>query len=387
MNKYTLFFTWQSDRMDVKRMIDQKLRDIKAELEKIDICLILDQDTRGRLGTENIDQTVLAKIDACDIFVADITPVASIGPRKTGGHVKLLPNANVMYEYGYAKGIGKMNRCILLANLAEGENKEDLPFDINHDTITEFRTAANLGGLKAWILNIIENVDKERVAAPADLDASIHFSGLDDETTIYPQYVGYYYVPKSHWQESVTNNNNTVTQAMPNSLLSTTKLLQTTIENLTAPVANVQIVRPINKTTYLDRCPVSFVISNDLNTPIENCKSYIRCKNPEVHFHDDNVKHALTFKALAAGSVSVEKDEVFRHRPLINPHETLSVGDVFISVPHNLTEVILDWHISSAQGNSYGQLVVKVVPSIDYETIENNNLAGETRVEGKIITE
>ena len=50
MNKYTLFFTWQSDRMDVKRMIDQKLRDIKAELEKIDICLILDQDTRGRLG-------------------------------------------------------------------------------------------------------------------------------------------------------------------------------------------------------------------------------------------------------------------------------------------------------------------------------------------------
>lgn len=387
MNKYTLFFTWQSDRMDVKRMIDNKLRDIKGELEKMDICLILDQDTRNRLGTENIDQTVLAKIDACDIFVADITPVASISPRKAGGHVKLLPNANVMYEYGYAKGIGKMNRCILLANLSQGENKEDLPFDINHDTITEFKTVDNLGGLKSWILNIIDIIKTERTTALSDLDASIHFSDLADVVTINPQYVEHYYVHKSHRQVSETNSNDAITRFESGSPLSAINLLQASIEKMTAPISKIPIVKTFNKTTYMDRCPVSFVISNESNTSLENCKSYISCKNPEVHFYDENVQSPVALKTLIRGSVSVSDDEIFRHRSLINPRETLSVGEVFISVPHNLTEVILDWHISSVQGNSYGQLTVKVIPSFDFDTIENDKLAGETSVEGKVVME
>ena len=139
MEKYTLFFSWQSDKPEARKIIKEKLRDVKSELEKADVCLIIDQDTRDRVGTKQIDQTVLNKIDACDIFIADITPVTSLEPKKEGGHVKLLPNANVMYEYGYAKGIGKMNRCILLTNLATGENKEDLPFVhfIRHKRMTD----------------------------------------------------------------------------------------------------------------------------------------------------------------------------------------------------------------------------------------------------------
>lgn len=373
--------------MDVKKMIDKKLREIKADLEKEDICLILDQDTRNRVGTENIDQTVLEKIDACDIFVADITPVASLAPRKAGGHVKLLPNANVMYEYGYAKGIGKMNRCVLLANLEEGENKEDLPFDINHDTVTEFKSASDLGGLRSWILNIIETVEKERAVAPCPLAASIHFSGLMDEITINPQYVKYYYVMESHWSKPETPTNDAVAQTAFGGLLSSTRLLQANLDKMLTPFAKIQKANFISKTTYLDRCPVGFVISNDSDRPLENCKAYVSCQNPDVHFFDSNEKQSFSVSIRSLNDVSVADNEVFRHRPLVNPRETLRIGDVFISVPYDLPEVVLDWHISSAQGNSFGQLLVKVSPSFDYDTIENNTLAGEARVEGKVITD
>ena len=41
------------------------------------IRLEIDHSTLGESGMPSIDQTILRKIDACDIFLADVTPVAT----------------------------------------------------------------------------------------------------------------------------------------------------------------------------------------------------------------------------------------------------------------------------------------------------------------------
>ena len=62
---------------------------------------------------------MLQKICDCDIFVADLTPVAevNVGKEDSFKRNKLMPNSNVMYEYGFAVGVKGMNRMIALANL------------------------------------------------------------------------------------------------------------------------------------------------------------------------------------------------------------------------------------------------------------------------------
>lgn len=44
--------------------------------------LYVDQDTRDRIGTEKIEASVLQKISDCDIFIADLTPVAEVNVGK-----------------------------------------------------------------------------------------------------------------------------------------------------------------------------------------------------------------------------------------------------------------------------------------------------------------
>ena len=71
MKKYTLFYSWQTDRGDTKRIINNTLKKVHDSLEEEGIDLYIDQDTRDRIGTVNINEKVISKIEARDIFVAD----------------------------------------------------------------------------------------------------------------------------------------------------------------------------------------------------------------------------------------------------------------------------------------------------------------------------
>lgn len=73
--QYRLFFSWQNDRKDTKKVINGALRKVAEQLKKEGLELLIDQDTRERVGKRNIDAEVLEKIRKCDIFVADLTPV------------------------------------------------------------------------------------------------------------------------------------------------------------------------------------------------------------------------------------------------------------------------------------------------------------------------
>lgn len=132
----TVFWSWQSDlppattKNFIKNALEQALETVAEELQlEIADRLELDHDTKGEPGLAEIVSTIFKKIDDCQIFVADVTPVAEI---TTDTAKKKIPNPNVMIELGYAIREVGSQRIITVANLAFGGRPEELPFDLRH---------------------------------------------------------------------------------------------------------------------------------------------------------------------------------------------------------------------------------------------------------------
>ncbi len=128
MAKFRLFYSWQSDRPSelCRRFIDTALRTAAEALGgTIGVEIEVDSDTQNEPGTPPITETILRKIRECDAFVADMT---SIAETEDG---KLVPNPNVMGEYGYALSQKGTRRILLVMNTAFGA-PDDLPFDLAH---------------------------------------------------------------------------------------------------------------------------------------------------------------------------------------------------------------------------------------------------------------
>jgi hypothetical protein len=131
-----VFYSWQSDspnasnRSFIKKAAERAIGLLAADAElesaaRDDSDIVLDQDTQGVPGNPGIADTILAKIDACDVFLADVTLVAETPMGK-----KLI-NSNVALELGYAFGKHTSRVSILVMNTAFGQPKE-LPFDLAH---------------------------------------------------------------------------------------------------------------------------------------------------------------------------------------------------------------------------------------------------------------
>jgi hypothetical protein len=119
-----IFYSWQAtlpssaNRGLIRTSLTKAIEQLNEEFAVEDRNeATLDSDTANTPGSPDIIRTILAKIDAATIFVADITLVN-----------ETQPNANVMFELGYAiKALGESN-IILLFNEHYGKTK-DLPFE------------------------------------------------------------------------------------------------------------------------------------------------------------------------------------------------------------------------------------------------------------------
>jgi hypothetical protein len=127
---FVIFYSWQSDRDPkttrhfIRDALDLAVRKLNREMEVEDV-LRVDQDTQGVPGHPEIFRTICEKIEACTIFVADLT---SVGTTELGDKII---NPNVAIELGYAmKSVGT-DRYIAIMNTAYG-GPEDLPFDLRH---------------------------------------------------------------------------------------------------------------------------------------------------------------------------------------------------------------------------------------------------------------
>lgn len=137
IEKITIFYCWQSDIPGQREIIREELLAQAYRLEAENNCHVeVDEDTRGVAGMIPIADAVLEKIRNADIFVCDISPVATIYRKNEEGYdipgiEKKMPNSNVMLELGYALRSMHSSRIIALAN-TQGDKWHDgeMPFDI-----------------------------------------------------------------------------------------------------------------------------------------------------------------------------------------------------------------------------------------------------------------
>lgn len=125
-----VFYAWQSDtdsktnRYLIRDCALEAIKQLNADLTLED-SISFDSDTMDVPGSPAIADTIMAKIAACDVFIADLTFVA-----KSAGD-KYCPNPNVLIELGYSYGTIGPDRIIGIMNIAYGEPNE-LPFDLAH---------------------------------------------------------------------------------------------------------------------------------------------------------------------------------------------------------------------------------------------------------------
>lgn len=139
--KATVFYSWQSDTPGAanRNLISKALEDATREIasdDSIKVEPVVDRDTQDVAGSPDIGATILAKITAADVVVADVTII------NKGSKGRLTPNPNVMVEVGYALAVHTESRLILVNNLAFGR-PEDLPFDLRQRRTLNFRSAAD----------------------------------------------------------------------------------------------------------------------------------------------------------------------------------------------------------------------------------------------------
>ena len=151
----TIFYSWQSDLPDTRNVVrgalDKAVRSLNRSLD-LEEAMRVDQDTDGVVGWPDVISTILSKIDQCEVFVADLTPIN--GPTSD---FRLTPNPNVLLELGYAlaTGLGRL-RIICVVNsayLKDGDLKE-LPFDVRSS--------------RPMVFSLVESTERGSIKGQAD---------------------------------------------------------------------------------------------------------------------------------------------------------------------------------------------------------------------------
>jgi hypothetical protein len=127
----TVFWSWQADsshqtnRNFLQGCIEAAAKNVKKNHA---ILITVDRDTKDVGGTPSIAETILSKIAVADVFIWDASIVATYS---AGENQKSTPNANVVFELGYAAATLGWSRIIGIMNTAYGK-PDALPFDLRH---------------------------------------------------------------------------------------------------------------------------------------------------------------------------------------------------------------------------------------------------------------
>lgn len=81
-SKITIFYSWQPDLPGntTRNIIQDSIKDaVRILRDTVDVAA--DCDTQGAFGSPDIVQIIFSKIDACDIFIADVTAVCQYDVR------------------------------------------------------------------------------------------------------------------------------------------------------------------------------------------------------------------------------------------------------------------------------------------------------------------
>jgi hypothetical protein len=150
----TVFYSWQSDSENAaNRGFIQDALELAIPGVQSTPALQLDHDTRNVPGAPDITAEILRKIDAADIYVADVTLTMQNTENGKWG-----PNSNVLVELGYALGRLGTERVLLVLNEAI-VGKEHMPFDLGTKRLVLYNYAKGQEGKGKQVKNLAERLE------------------------------------------------------------------------------------------------------------------------------------------------------------------------------------------------------------------------------------
>lgn len=154
-----IFYSWQSDhnpsRTKIRKALEEAVDHINSNRSPLRPLEIVEA-TRKEDGAADIVQSIKKNIDRCMFAVFDVTNVSQVlsKPAKKGSaqkptdpdtKAKCYPNANVVFELGYALTKKNDNEILLLKhNRANDLSNDATPFDFEHHKRLDFGQPAPL---------------------------------------------------------------------------------------------------------------------------------------------------------------------------------------------------------------------------------------------------
>jgi len=163
-----IFYSWQSDlpnrtnRGFIQTALERAVHSIRDD-ESIKVEPVIERDTEGVPGSPNIAETILAKIDDCNIFIGD---VSIINP---DSEKRITPNPNVMLELGYALKKLSSTRIIIVINKAFGR-PEELPFDLKMKRALDYTATESQINLSEERNNLAKKLESALKAIITDIE-------------------------------------------------------------------------------------------------------------------------------------------------------------------------------------------------------------------------
>lgn len=345
MRKYKLFYSWQADKTDVKQIIRKSIDKSVKDLRDIGIDFSVDQDTRDRIGTASIDDEVLKKIRECDVFLADLTPVTEY---ERDGEIKLVPNSNVIYEYGYAKGIIGMKRCVLVSKLPNNRNISQLPFDINHDTISIIKDGTGISNLRNWLLKIVNDIDKEKESQASRYHCKLLFDNFDIATQIMPVF------------------RKTIFNGAQDELSNVKVYLMDSWTHKTIPMftmsKNGAIAAPVSELVNKSLSRIKLIFINDGDEPLDNCELSIEPIEEGVRFEEVNYKTSFGAALYRTINDPFSLSERCAQELLndVNPNAEKGIDAFYLYAPPSIPSVTLSWKMTSKHYSQEGLLTINI---------------------------
>ena len=342
---FTVFFSWQSD---VPENSDFLRSFIKTSIKNLEtphnVNVLYDEASRSVVGSQKVEEVILEKIRACDVFIADITPITRIetkeGEKK---RIKLLPNPNVAFELGYAMHCLPMEQVLIV--LPTGISHGQLPFDFNHNRLIEFDEQTN---------PMDEEIEKSLAFCMKTRTSLIDVIVANPEDKILrPQYKQTKFVAERLKHYDI------------GSPFASIKQIQETMSQVASPFRQVNIAKAqvIRKEINHSYSPIHLVIQNNNDVAIDNIDFMVICNQNGVSIVDNNVKdqyrmiHSLRINSLY---VVEDTNTAIQHVNTMNPQTIFMLDPFYLKVPYNCESISLEWHVSSRQGSFCGKIEMQV---------------------------
>lgn len=360
---FTVFFSWQSDVPENSNILRSF---IKASIKNFEtthhVNVLYDEASRSVVGSQKVEEVILKKIRACDIFIADITPITRIETEEEKKkRIKLLPNPNVAFELGYAMHCLPMEQVLIV--LPSGIPHDQLPFDFNHNRLIEFDEQTN---------PMDEEIEKSLAFCMKTRTSQVDVIVVNPEDKILrPQYKQTKFIAERHKHNDI------------DSPFASIKQFQESMNQVVTPFRHVNIAKAqvIRKEINHSYSPIHLVIQNNNDVAIDNIDFEVICNQKGVSIVENNVKDQFSsihsFR-INSSYVVEETNTVIKHINTMNPQTIFMLDPFYLKVPYDCESISLEWHVSSRQGSFRGKIDMQVEAEVkDVDFVYNDAKIGD----------